>query len=524
MLSPQKYANKVFIKKGESADVAAQKSEEIKERILNEGKKAVFEEDNLLTMINSGLENLLKTKGESGFTSKVLKPIGSVFKTTQYPFLKIPSNIAWQYFKIMNPELSFSYGAGQLAIAAYYSKKGNVKEARAYYERGKDSFATGILGLGVAVAASSIISSGLVRSSNDEDNKVRETTGERAYGKQNQLNFGKLIGSGDYWIDLKWFGALGSMLNTKTKIAEAQLEKKLKGDNTFSNEFVNDLGYSSTSAMNGLVFDQGAKIVDAIKKGDAGASWLAAQANTLENVFFGATFAAISRAALPEETRSKGDGIVDEINNNMKARNIFYRWAAGYPPSRISIWGEPIKKDNSVGGMLGTMFGFQKGSSDLFGAILYDDVKRTGDARFFPVPEDNKITVNDKEVEITQKEKDELDTYIGQYRKTLVSSFVYDMGKISNEQLKYDEKKYSELNDAEKIEALKYLYDAAREAGFNKFIEAHQDNPVYKIAELDMDKKIDQKYKEINAKFFKKDIEGALDQAPKSIRKKLGGS
>lgn len=543
MLSPQKYANKVFIKNGESADVAAQKSEEIKERILNEGKKAVFEEDNLLTMINSGLENLLKTKGESGFTSKVLKPIGSVFKTTQYPFLKIPSNIAWQYFKIMNPELSFSYGAGQLAIAAYYSKKGNVKEARAYYERGKDSFATGILGLGVAVAASSLISAGLVRSSNDEDNKIRETTGERAYGKQNQLNFGKLIGSGDYYIDLKWFGALGSMLNTKAKISEAQLQKKLKVDNTPSNEFVDNLGYSSTSAMNGLVFDQGAKIVDAIKKGNAGASWLASQANTLESMIFGATFTAISKAALPEEVRSKGDGVIDEINNNMKARNIFYRWAAGYPPSRISIWGEPIKKDNSVGGMLGTMFGFQKGSSDLFGAILYDDMKRTGDARFFPMPEDNKITVNEKEVEITQKEKDELDTYVGQYRKALVSSFVYDMGQIDDQDLKFPifgqkeggnkslmKKKYSELNDEQKIEALDLIYKRAKEAGLNQFLSKHQDNPIYKLAKFnpqtDAMKEMSKDLKEASHELFNIKMDKILKQPPKELRtqiKKMGG-
>jgi hypothetical protein len=97
MLSPEKFAFKILSEKGESKDVAAKKAEEIKNRVIEAGRKAVFEEDNLITMLNEYIETGLKTKSGDEAAMKLAKPIASVFKTLNYPFIKIPSNIAWKY-------------------------------------------------------------------------------------------------------------------------------------------------------------------------------------------------------------------------------------------------------------------------------------------------------------------------------------------------------------------------------------------------------------------------------------------
>jgi hypothetical protein len=198
--------------------------------------------------------------------------------------------------------------------------------------------------------------------------------------------------------------------------------------------------------------------------------------NTLSNVFTGATYVALSKALLPEQVRVNGDGVVNDILNNQKQRNVLFRLATdalggkGNPPSKVSIWGEPIKNDRSVTGIMGAMLGWEKDSKDIFGAILYDDYRRTGDAKFFPTTEDNKLSVNGKQITISREEQDRLNTLVGQARKTLVRAFVYD------QVTQFDGKPYSQLSDDQKIKALKNIYDLGKEVGYTQF---KQEKPQY---------------------------------------------
>lgn len=170
----------------------------------------------------------------------------------------------------------------------------------------------------------------------------------------------------------------------------------------------------------------------------------------------------------------------------------------GTPPSKISIWGEPIKNDRSVSGVLGNMLGWEKGSKDVFGAIIYDDFRRTGNVKFFPMPEDAKFSVNGKQVELNLEQKQNLDILVGQARTTLVKAVVYDMTT------QYGQEVYSELNDDEKIEALNGAYEVAKEIGYSKFIEKY---PQFKKVRKTEKERGEEIIKDNKNKTYKRELE-----------------
>ena len=213
---------------------------------------------------------------------------------------------------------------------------------------------------------------------------------------------------------------------------------------------------------------------------------------------------------------------MNQIINNQKQRNIFVTWAKGYPPSKVSIWGEPIKQDKSISGVIGTMLGFEKGSADKFGAVLYNEQRRTGINEFFPSVEDKKIKVNGKDVKITAEEKRDLDAFIGQARKPLVSSFINDKS-IYTVFLKNGEEvadfTYSDLTkgknilgqtisqaeaDRVKLAALSVIYENGKKAGFSKFKEKYKQ---YQDAELNVEKIQKQALESAEKTIFKAKIE-----------------
>jgi hypothetical protein len=520
MLSPEKVSYKHFIDEGKSKKEAGELAKEIKERITYEGDKSVFQEDNLLSKASQFIDKGLQGGKDDRSSMKAVKGIAAIGKTLTFPFVKIPANVYWQMFKVANPELSFVQSIYQANEARKYEKKGDHAKAREYYNKASESISTAILGYGISLAVSGLVANGYVRTSNDKDTKAKESAGEKAFGKQNQLNIGRMFGGKDYWIDLSWFGAVGTILDVKARMAEDKKQAAAKGDteqNNFLEDIVDNMEYSASSALNTLVFDQAAKTVDAIKGGEKPLKVLANNTiNTVHNIFTGATYAAISKGLLPEEPRLKGDTVMEEIKNNALQRNVLarialnlYKPGEGQPPAKISIWGEPIKKDNSFGGVTANVLGFEAGSENKFGAILYDDARRTANPNFFPQPEDAKLSVNGQQVTLTQKEKDDLDTEVGKARKMLVGSFVYDMSTP------YGNKKYSQMDDKEKVAALKIVYDLGREYGQTSFKEKY---PAYKEAEF-TEPTDEEMEKKANDATFKADMESILESNPKYQKK-----
>ena len=528
MLSPEKYAyNHLTKKAGLSSEDANKEAKSISKRIVDAGSVATFQNENMFNNLLSKIDEWATVKKDDQWTSKVVKPPVALLKATTIPFLKTPANIYWAYFKLANPALTMTKSLVEVGLAQHALKKGDLIGYREFNKKSKESFGTAMIGLAITAAAASLAAKGLIRTSVQEEDKAREKAGEGFFGKSNELNLGALKGGDDYWVDLSWFGPIGTIMDVRGRMMEDNKQKELRGekvDNGVMNEIVSTMGYSVSSTLNTLIFDQGAKMVDAIRKGWSGGLNQVAvnNANALGNVVLGATIPAINKALAPEKADLAADNVLDQIANNQKQRNVFVTWAKGYPPSKVSIWGEPISQDRTMSGVLGAMLGFEKGSADKFGAILYNEQRRTGKNEFFPPVEDKKIKVNGNDVKITVEEKRDLDTYIGQARKTMVSPFINDKSIYTKFLRKGEEVAYftySELTagknkagqtisqeeaDRVKLAALDIIYENGKKAGFSKFKEKYVQ---YQDATLNVEKLQKQALESAEKTIFKAKIE-----------------
>lgn len=493
MTAPEKYAYNHLLKVGKTREEAAKIAEGIKNRIIEAGSKATFQNENMLNDLIKKVDEWATVGEQDKLSMKIIKPTVSLLKATQLPFVKTPANVIWAYIKVANPEATLLKSFVELGMAKKALAKGNIAEYKRMQSASKESFGFAITGFAISAAVMALVDKDMIKPRySKEKDKAKESAGEAFFGKDNVVNLGAMLGGKDRWVDLSWFGPVGSIMDQKARIAEDHKEMILKGEEAptgYVTGLLENMDASVVASLNTLLFDQGAKLIDGVRKGGNLFAGLA------ENVFTsvsglnpigGGTLASISKALLPEKTTTKADNMVDQLINNQKQRNIFLAWSFGYPPSKVSIWGEPIKNDRSIGGVMGNMFGFESGNEDKFGAVLYADQQRTADNRFFPPLEDKKIKVNGKDVELTLEQKDKLDTYIGQARKALVSPFVYD--QLSFELLengKYVPKYYSNLDDDRKIEALDVLYSEGKDAGFAKFKEEF---PEFNDAKLDVEK------------------------------------
>jgi hypothetical protein len=309
-----------------------------------------------------------------------------------------------------------------------------------------------------------------------------------------------MAGAGDFWVDLSWFPGVGAILDTQARIIEDNKAKALKGEKIdeyfLGYDILSTLEYSFSSSLNTLVLDQAARVVNAIRSGEKAAqNWSVNTLNTVSNIFTGGTFSTLSKAMLPEKPSTKADTMLERIKNEQKTRNALIRLFAGRPPSKISMWGEPITNDNSISGVIGSFLGYEAGSNNKFGAILYEDAQRTGNDKFFPAPEDYKIKVNGKDQKLTEEQKSKLDTYIGQARKNYASPYVYDMAQLPEYNAKY-----SDLSDQDKIDALDVIYSMGKDAGFAKFKEEYKQ---FQDAEINVEEIIKKAEQSIKKTLFK---------------------
>lgn len=481
--APERFSYNYFVKQGMSPKDAGLKSKEITKRIVDAGAKAVFQNENLLNYYLSKIDEASKIKEEDKKFIKGAKTFVSLGKAYTLPFVKTPANIWWAYFKVNNPALTFAKGVYELYEASVASKKGNFVEANRLRKQSNESIALAVIGYGFAVAAMALYQKGLVRPSNDDEDKAREKTAETFFGSDNKLNLGKFLGGDDYWVDLTWFPALGAVIDTQANLLE---DKKKRGedvsnaDYNFLEDLLPNLKYSSIASLNSLVFDNGTRILDGLRKGgNYGETLLVDMVNRATGTVVGSTFQRASSLALPHKVDTKADGIMERISNNIKEKNAIVRMFTDMPKAKISIWGEPIKQDNSAFGILRTMFKIEKGSSDKFGLILYDDFQRTGDTKFLPPYENAKITHNGKQVELNTEQKRDLDIFVGQARKNIVAPFISDAAKLDG----FDNY-YSKLSDSEKVEALDVLYKQAKKIGYAKFQEKYTE---FANAEVDFE-------------------------------------
>lgn len=487
MRSPQKMAYKILSE--QKNPNAASLSEEMYNRIISSGEKAVFQEANVLSKISEFVDKSLKVNKDSEY--KAAKIGTALIKTASFPFIKIPANVAWATFKAANPAFSMGQSSVQAIKAYLYDKRGDYAKSREYQEKAKDSLSHAIVGYGLGLVAAQLVAAGLVRPANDKETKEKESVGEAVFGRQNQLNVGALSGNDDFWVDLTWFGPIGAILEAKAEVAQDKKQMEREGkEQSEVMDIIDEMGYSAKAAMNQLVFDQGARIMDAIQKGGPAAKqyFINNVVNNITNIATGATYVAASKAMLPYKVQLSGETLWQEIVNNQQQRNVLLRVAmnlykedSGYPPAKISIFdGEPIKNDNSVLGATGSMMGMEKGNSDKFGAIIFNDFQRTGNLDFFPPAVPRELTVNDEKIKLTPSERKDLTIAIGKANYNNISPFVNDMAMLEG----YN-KRYTQLTDEEKAKALKFLYNMASDEGLEQF---KKDYPKFQDAEIDKNK------------------------------------
>lgn len=271
--SPRKYAYKEYIKQGKSAEEANKLATEIENTIIKKGEMAVFQQENVLSKGAEKLEDALKTKEDNSFGKRAFKNVASIAKSTYFPFIKTPANVYWTYFKANNPLVCLAQASWQSAEAYKLRKSGDFAGANKIMENAKENVSLAVVGFGMQMAVQALIGQGLVRTSNTEDEKSREREGERAFGKQNQLNLGQLMGGDDYWVDLSWLGILGTQIDVQARLHEDNLDKKAKGEETaMVDDFFDNIKYSAAASLNSLVFDQGARILNTLQSGDKNAA------------------------------------------------------------------------------------------------------------------------------------------------------------------------------------------------------------------------------------------------------------
>jgi hypothetical protein len=504
MRSPQKMAYKILSE--QKNPNAASLSEEMYNRIIAEGERAVFQEANVLSKISEFIDKSLKVNKDSEY--KAAKVSASLIKTASFPFIKIPANVAWATFKAANPSFSIGQSAIQAIKATAAEKRGDLAKSKEYQEKAKDSLSHAIVGYGLGLVAAQLVAAGLVRPANDKETKEKESVGEAVFGRQNQLNVGALSGNDDFWVDLTWFGPIGAILEAKAEVAQDKKQMEREGkEQSEVMDIIDEMSYSAKAAMNQLVFDQGARMMDAIQKGGPAAKqyFINNVVNNITNIATGATYVATSKALLPYKAQLSGETLWQEIVNNQQQRNVLLRVAmnlykeeSGNPPAKISIFdGEPIKSDNSPLGVTGSMMGMEKGNSDKFGAIIFNDFQRTGNLDFFPPAIPRELTVNDETIKLTPSERKDLTIAIGKANYNNISPFVHDMAMLEG----YN-KRYTQLSDEDKVKVLQFLYSEATDDGLEQFIKDH---PKFQDAEIDTKKIMEEFEKEKPQLYFEID-------------------
>ncbi len=124
--------------------------------------------------------------------------------------------------------------------------------------------------------------------------------------------------------------------------------------------------------------------------------------------------------------------------------------------------------------------GMEKSNNDKFGAIIFNDFQRTGNLDFFPPSIPRELTVNDESIKLTPSERKDLTIAIGKANYNNISPFVNDMAM-----LKGYNKRYTQLNDDDKVKLLQFLYSEASDDGLEQFIKDH---PKFQDAEIDKNK------------------------------------
>lgn len=460
---PKEIAYQEERKLGKSAEEATKKAEYVEKRIIDAGAESVMQQDNIINdMINAAVTGAAKYGKNAENAVKIVKVLNM-------PYLKIPLNTAWSFYNLANPEIAFTQS---MIYGAKYLKTKDASDI----QNSKKWFAHGMVGLAFLGIAGYLSKNGIINSSNDGKDTKKEREGERFYERQGMINISKLnaLLKGEdpnkvkesYNIDLKYFGTSGDILDMQAKKVENMTPEQRKNGVTLTENMLSNLNESTSKVLQSGAFTNTSTLLNAFNQNNTSVlnGYLTGLINMGANIVQPATFAQMSRSQLPYYTQAKADNYFDELKNNFLTRSSTLRALTGkYPPSKIGIWGDTL--ENKEDYML-KIFGISKSNKDNFAQPIYDDYKRTNNLKFFPPS--IKPEVNGIKLDVQQQQ--ELEQLVGNQRKFMVTPFVND-GAI----LKSFKKVYSELDDDDKTDALRVIYEEGYKKGEEQFIMNHKE-------------------------------------------------
>lgn len=465
---PKEVAKLEYKKRGISEEDAIKKAEQIEQRIVTAGEEAVFQQNNVIAeTIAKVKQNLQPKEGVHPMTevgSQFIKLAGVL----NMPFVKTPVNIAWEFFNLMNPEFA-------LLQSLAFGIRAAKNNSHADFIKSKKWLTHAGVGFSLLTFTGYLASIGaLTGDDEDEQYKEKEAKGKSTYTKPHRMNISKVLRAftggdindqdGDVMVDMNWFGATGSIMNYQANKYE-NLSEEERENMTYLTDILQRMNRGAQDGLVNSTFQGTISLMDAARTSNFN-NYVPNILNVLTNFAEPATIAQISRATRPYEFQLKDDSLPERLQNDVRAR--FF----GKVTPKVNIWGEQMPKDVSFGGVVLSMLGIGKYKKDTFAEPVFQDFKRTGDAGFFPSVPSKSFTFEGKDISLNTDQTLLYHTFVGQARKNLAAPFVNDMATI---QIGGKPTKYSELNDDQKKELLKQIYDTGREIGQLQFIQSNPD-------------------------------------------------
>jgi hypothetical protein len=465
---PREEAYRHYKEKGLSDKEAAEKADYVKESIIQEGKRSTFQQDNLFT---DGINRLFggKTKSESGLAS--LAKISLIS-----PYIKIPSNAFWSFFNVAHPVIAVAQSTGHLVNSVRLRSNGDNVKADMQVREARYWAGHAAVGIALQMVLIPLIKSGTITAGADDDDTKKEREGERTYEQQGTIEIGGVK------VPLKFLGHVGMLANSMAKDYEQMTPEQQENRDLLMQNLFEFWDKDDLKELQNGIFSNSAGLLGALGEGDGNADrFLLNQINMYANLVQPAALAQISRAQMPYYTTRKADDFAKELDISMQERSSLYRKLSGkYPPTKINIWGEPMKKDDSF---WFRMLGFTKKNKDIFAQPIYEDAKRYNDPNFFPPAVSDKFTLGGKVIELNTDQQRDLEVFIGKARRLVAEPFINGASTIRGE--KYTEMTGDNAKEI-KLAALKQIYSGGRTLGLMNFLNKYPELiPVAPIQEVE---------------------------------------
>jgi len=458
---PREEAYRVYKGMGLSDEVAGQKADYVKAAIMKEGMRSTFQQDNLA---NEGLTRLFSILGgkESG-TANLAKVL------TISPYVKIPLNAGWSTYNLINPEVAILQAFVHGGRAWKLARSGKTTDSQLALREARYWFGHAIVGVATRAVVLALIGSGRFSPGSDEDETKKKRDARFYFDKPGTIEVG-----GQKIAD-RWFGQFGAVKNAIAKRYYDSTPEQREKQQEFWNIVFGGMELEGLQEFQNSVFANTSALAQVLETGNPD-RYITNTINMFTNIIQPASWAQMERAALDEVPTSRGDNLLDKINQEFAKRSTVYRQITGTDIyKKRDIWGNRMPKGGNI---ISRAFGISKANPQLPARPMFDDYLRTGDSGFLPpavLP-----TIDGQK--LNQDQYDRLQKYIGNERQHLTEPFV--AGDVVT---KVTKKYYKDMTDDEKKDYLNALYTEGRIRGTEKF---YTDYPQFRPKEKSIKKQV----------------------------------